>query len=66
MGVYQLVTMNEQLPLIPHDGVRHPDAGKTVFYQQLQSMAGIALIRLLLAHVAGTNPGGVADLHLMS
>lgn len=32
----------EQLPLIPHDCLRHPDAGKTVLYQQLQNMACIA------------------------
>ena len=58
--------MDEQLSLITHCRVRHPDAGESVLYQQLKNMAGIALVGLLLAHVAGTNLGGVADPHLLS
>src|ERR1700720_1270325 len=64
--LHQLVTMKKHLPLIPHPCIRYPDARKSIFHQQLQNMAGITLVGLLLAYVAGTNLGGVADPHLVA
>jgi hypothetical protein len=58
--------MNEHLSLITHPCIRYPDARKSIFYHQLQNMVGITLVGLLLAHIAGTNLGGVAYPHLVA
>src|SRR6266704_2151864 len=58
--------MQQQLPQVAHFTRRHPDPRKPPFHQQLQNMRRIALIRLLLPHVAGTNLGRIAHPQLVT
>ena len=61
----QLVAVDEQLPLVAHLCIRHPDTRKSAFDQQRQDMSRIALVGLLLAHVAGADLRGFTDPYLM-
>jgi hypothetical protein len=64
--LHPAMAMQQQLPLIPLPLARHPDPWKSLLQQQRQNMDRIALVGLLLAHVAGTNPGRIADPKLMA
>src|SRR5438445_924302 len=63
---HQLVTMQQQLPQVAHFTRWHPDPRKPPLDQQLQNMRRIALVRLLLPHVAGTNLGRIAHPQLVT
>src|SRR5438094_7759309 len=58
--------MQQQLPQVAHFTRRHPDPRKPPFHQQLQNMRRIALVRLLLPHVAGTNLRRIAHPQLVT
>src|SRR5439155_6241469 len=63
---HQLVTMQQQLPQVAHFTRWHPDPRKPPLDQQLQNMRRIALVRLLLPHVAGTNLRRIAHPQLVT
>src|SRR5580704_10197111 len=53
--------MGEQLTHIALLRIRQPQAGKTVFHQQLENMAGVSLVGLLLANITGPNLGRIPN-----
>src|SRR5436190_4585218 len=63
---HQLVTMQQQLPQVAHFTRWHPDPRKPPLDQQLQNMRRIALVRLLLPYVAGTNLRRIAHPQLVT
>src|SRR5262245_47001694 len=63
---HQLVPMQQQLAQITLIPIRNPDTREAIFQQKLQYVSGIALVRLLLAHIAGPNLRRIAYPHLVS
>src|ERR1700760_1891822 len=53
--------MGEQLTHIALLRIRKPQPGKTVFHQQLENMAGVSLVGLLLANITGSNLGRIPN-----
>ena len=64
-NLHQLVPVNQQLPQIAHPRIRSPQPRKPSLQQQLQNVRRIALVGLLLAHIAGPNLRRIADPHLV-
>jgi hypothetical protein len=62
----QTMTMDQQLPQIAVLFARPPKPREPLLHQQLQNVGRIALVRLLLAHIAGTNLRGIANPHFMA
>src|SRR6202453_2872587 len=58
--------MGEQLTHIALPHIRHPQARKPLLHQQLQNVASVSLVGLLLANVAGPNLGCISDPQLVA
>jgi hypothetical protein len=60
------MTMHKQLPMVSHLCAGHPDTRKATFDQQLQYVARVSPVRLLLPYIAGTDLSCVADPYFMA
>jgi rRNA processing protein Gar1 len=65
-NLHQLVPVNQQLAKIALLSRRSPQPRKTVFDQQLQNVARVSPVGLLLAHIAGANLGRIANPHMVA